>query len=61
MPNLSTSKTILCIDDDYGVLEYQRALLEKRGYTVLTAASPRQGLQIAAVSGLAAVIVDYHM
>jgi CheY-like chemotaxis protein len=61
MPNPSTSKTILCIDDDHGVLEYQRALLERRGYTVLTAASARQGLQIAAVSGLAAVIVDYQM
>src|ERR1700685_1779960 len=61
MPNPSTSRTILCIDDDHGVLEYQRALLERRGYTVLTAASARQGLQIAAVSGLAAVIVDYHM
>jgi CheY-like chemotaxis protein len=61
MPNPSTSKTILCIDDDHGVLDYQRALLERRGYTVLTAASARQGVQIAAVGGLAAVIVDYHM
>jgi CheY-like chemotaxis protein len=57
----STSKTILCIDDDHGVLEYQRALLERRGYTVLAAASARQGLQIACASPVAAVIVDYHM
>jgi DNA-binding NtrC family response regulator len=54
-------KTILCIDDDHGVLEYQKALLERRGYEVLTASSARQGLQIAAGSGVAAVIVDYHM
>lgn len=60
MPN-STSKTILCIDDDHGVLEYQRALLERRGYTVLATASARQGLQIASASPVAAVIVDYHM
>ena len=53
--------TILCIDDDDGVLGYQRALLERRGYTVLTATSPRQGLQIVAVCRIAAVIVDYHM
>ena len=52
---------ILCIDDDDGVLGYQRALLERRGYTVLTATSPRQGLQIVAVCRIAAVIVDYHM
>jgi CheY-like chemotaxis protein len=61
MSNLAEIKTILCIDDDDGVLEYQRALLERRGYSVLTASSARQGLQIAADSGVAAVIVDYHM
>ena|ERR1039458_5828762 len=54
-------KTILCIDDDDGMLCYQRALLERRGYKVLTAASARQGLQMAAVCAVAAVIVDYHM
>ena len=54
-------KTILCIDDDDGVLSYHRALLERRGFEVLTAASARQGLQIAAACALAAVILDYHM
>jgi len=61
MASPSTSKTILCIDDDHGVLEYQKALLERRGYTVLAAASARQGVQIAMDSPVAAVIVDYHM
>jgi len=54
-------KTILCIDDDDGVLSYHRALLERRGFEVLTAASARQGLQIAAACAVAAVILDYHM
>jgi len=54
-------KTILCIDDDNSVLEYHKALLERRGYDVLTAASPLEGLQMAAACGIAAVIVDYHM
>ena len=61
MSNPPTPKTILCIDDNDGVLEYQKALLERRGYAVLTASSARQGLQIAADSGVGAVIVDYHM
>jgi|SRR5450631_2321869 CheY-like chemotaxis protein len=61
MSNYSNCKTILCIDDDDGVLGFHRALLERRGYTVLTAASARQGLQIAAACAVAAVIVDYHM
>jgi len=61
MSNHPAPKTILCIDDDDGMLGYQRALLERRGYQVLTAASARHGLQIAAVCAIAAVIVDYHM
>src|SRR5580698_9512391 len=56
-----SSKTILCIDDDDGVLSYHRALLERRGFEVLTAASAQQGLQIAAACAVAAVILDYHM
>jgi CheY-like chemotaxis protein len=61
MSNYSARKTILCIDDDEGVLSYHKALLERRGYEVLTAASARQGLQLAEVCLIAAVIVDYHM
>ena len=61
MSHHSTPKTILCIDDDDGILDYQRALLERRGYAVLTAASARHGLQLAAACAIAAVIVDYHM
>ena len=61
MSNHPTPRIILCIDDDDGVLGYHRALLERRGYAVLTVASARHGLQIALVCGVAAVIVDYHM
>ncbi|MGO9166698.1 MAG: response regulator [Candidatus Sulfotelmatobacter sp.] len=61
MSNHPERKTILCIDDDDSTLRYQRALLGRRGFSVLTAASARQGLQIAAACVLAAVIVDYHM
>ncbi|MGD0510086.1 MAG: response regulator [Terriglobales bacterium] len=61
MSNHPVRKTILCVDDDDSMLRYQRALLERRGFTVLTAASARQGLQIAVACAVAAVIVDYHM
>jgi CheY-like chemotaxis protein len=61
MSSYPNCKTILCIDDDDGVLSYHRALLERRGYEVLTAASARQGLQIAKLCDVAAVILDYHM
>jgi CheY-like chemotaxis protein len=61
MYNYSAGTTILCIDDNDGVLSYHKALLERRGYEVLTAASARQGLRLAEVASVAAVIVDYHM
>jgi CheY-like chemotaxis protein len=61
MSEFPKRKTILCIDDDNSVLEYHKALLERRGYDVLTAASPLEGLQMASACGIAAVIVDYHM
>ena len=61
MFNCPGPKTILCIDDDDGMLRYQKALFERRGYKVLTAASARQGLRIAAVCEVTAVVVDYHM
>jgi CheY-like chemotaxis protein len=54
-------QTILCIDDNDSMLEYQRALFERRGFAVLTADSARQGLRLAATCPVAAVIVDYHM
>jgi CheY-like chemotaxis protein len=59
--NYPGRKTILCIDDDDGMLRYQKALFERRGYKVLTATSARQGLRIAAICSVAAVVVDYHM
>ena len=58
MFNYPGSKTILCIDDDDGMLRYQKALFERRGYKVLTAASARQGLRIAADCAVVAVVVD---
>ena len=61
MSTYPVCKTILCIDDDESMLGYQRALLERRGFTVLSAASARLGLQIAVGCRVAAVIVDYHM
>ena len=61
MPNYPARKTILCIDDDDGMLGYQRALLERRGFAVVTAASARQGLEIAVACAVAAVVLDYHM
>lgn len=53
--------TVLCIDDDQSILRYERSLLERSGYIVLTAPSAQQGLALALKFQLDAVILDYHM
>lgn len=55
------SKVILCIDDDQAVLECEKAFLESFGYTVLTAPSGGEGLELASTHSVDVVIVDYFM
>jgi CheY-like chemotaxis protein len=54
-------RTILCIDDDNAILQYERALLERCGYNVVATASAQQGLTLAMMLPADAVILDYHM
>ena len=62
MAELSHSKAaLLCIDDDYAVLECEKALLETFGYTVVTASSGAEGLKLAGLHSFDVVIVDYNM
>ena len=50
---------LLCIDDDQDVLECEKAFLEAFGYTVVTASSGREGLELAGFRSFDVVIVDY--
>jgi DNA-binding NtrC family response regulator len=56
-----SKKIILCIDDDDSILRYEKALLERSGYSVLTAASARQALRLVTMCRCDAVILDYEM
>jgi CheY-like chemotaxis protein len=56
-----SKRTILCIDDDNSILSYERSLLERSGYVVLTTASAQQGIALAMKFQLDAVVLDYHM
>jgi DNA-binding NtrC family response regulator len=56
-----SKKTILCIDDDASILRYERALLERSGYEVLTAPSGQLGLKPATSCQCDAVLLDYEM
>lgn len=55
------SDVVLCIDDDEEVLECEKSFLETFGYTVLTARSGGQGLEMAGTHSVDVVIVDYFM
>jgi CheY-like chemotaxis protein len=50
---------LLCIDED--VLECEKSFLESFGYTVLTASSGNEGLELASMYSVDVVIVDYLM
>jgi CheY-like chemotaxis protein len=52
---------VLCIDDDPAVLYYEKTLLERSGYSVLTAASARAGLGVVNTCSLDVVLIDYEM
>jgi CheY-like chemotaxis protein len=53
-------RTILCIDDDRPTLELRRDVLEGSGYSVLTAPSGRDGLELVSPK-IDLVILDYLM
>jgi CheY-like chemotaxis protein len=55
------SGVVLCIDDNQDVLDCERAFLESFGYTVLTAPSGSEGLELASIHSVDVVILDYFM
>jgi len=57
----TVKKTILCIDDDEAILRYEKALLEKSGYAVLTAVSGLQALRLVTMCKCDAVLLDFDM
>jgi CheY-like chemotaxis protein len=54
-------RMLLCIDDSQSALEYERRILERSGYIVVTEASARRGLRLATIFSFDAVLLDYQM
>ncbi len=54
-------QTILCIDNDEVMLRYEKTLLERSGYVVLSAVSAEQGVRLATICKCDAVLLDYDM
>ncbi len=58
---LNSKRIVLCIDDDEAILRYEKALLERSGYAVITAASAQQALRLVTMCKCDAVLLDYEM
>lgn len=54
-------KTILFVDDEPSILQVRRLLFEIEGYTVFTAESGEEALEIMAANDVDAVVLDYLM
>lgn len=54
-------RTILLVDDEYGIVEVLRLLLSDEGYNVLTAADGQQALEVLKEQTPDAVITDQMM
>ena len=53
--------TILCVDDESHGLNIRRMLLERVGYSVLTAETARDGLALFSHQPVDAVVLDYYL
>lgn len=54
-------KTILFVDDEPSILQVRRLLFEMEGYTVFTAESGEEALEIMAANDVDVVVLDYLM
>jgi two-component system, NtrC family, response regulator AtoC len=53
--------TVLCIGGDAGILEIKKALLEPRGYIVLTAPDGETGVAISRKHSVDVTVLDFNM
>jgi CheY-like chemotaxis protein len=54
-------KTLLCVDDEVVGLQVRKLVLERQGYTVLTAHRGADGLRLFEQNDVDAVVLDYMM
>jgi CheY-like chemotaxis protein len=60
-PPRSSAELVLCIDDEMIGLKVRRILLERAGYTVMSALEGTEGIEIFTREPVTAVVLDYAM
>jgi DNA-binding NtrC family response regulator len=53
--------TILCIDDNRNILQIHQALLERKGYRVVTALDGATGIDLSRRQSIDVVVLDFNM
>ena len=56
-----STKTLLCVDDEPSILNALKRLLRREGYTLYTASSGQQGLELLESTPVDMVMSDYRM
>jgi CheY-like chemotaxis protein len=56
-----TAKSVLFVDDEASILMMRRVVFEALGYSVLTAISGQEGLEVFELHPVDAVVLDYMM
>jgi len=60
-PGSAGTAVVLCVDDEMIGLRVRKILLERAGYTVISALEGTEGIEIFAREPVSAVVLDYAM
>jgi CheY-like chemotaxis protein len=59
--NIGANPLVLCVDDDAAILDITKAILERKGFSVITASDWRHAIEIIKSHPIDLVILDYEM
>jgi DNA-binding NtrC family response regulator len=59
--NIGANALVLCVDDDAAILDITKAILERKGFSVITALDWRHAIEAIKNHPIDLVILDYEM
>jgi DNA-binding NtrC family response regulator len=59
--DIAANTLVLCVDDDAAILEITKAILERKGFSVITASDWRHAIAVIESHPVDLVILDYEM
>jgi len=59
--DIAANTLVLCVDDDAAILDITKAILERNGFSVITASDWRHAIEVIKSHPVDLVILDYEM